>query len=387
VNYQAGLETAHVRGLYSSRAELPKNVRRLVLIDKANGGKADALNAAINAAQGVFVSSMDADSLLIPDALLRVMQPVADDPNKVIAIGAQVGLSNGAIVENGQVVDLRLSKYWIARFQVAEYMRSFTQGRTALSRINSVLILSGVFALMRRDLVVASGGFLTKHVKGRVVNEYVGKDAHTVCEDMEVVVRLHRYLLDRGRHGLVMMLPHPTAWTEAPENYTDLGKQRGRWYRGLWEVLWYHRDMMFRTRYGRIGMFSLPYQLFFEALAPLIETVGYIVVPLTMLSGLISLGHSMAFLTLALAMNTLLSTASVLLSVAGQRDGHTRSHALFPYKRTKDIVLLLFAGAISNFGYRQYLIWWQLKGFRDFLKGRKDWDKFARKGFAPKAAA
>jgi cellulose synthase/poly-beta-1,6-N-acetylglucosamine synthase-like glycosyltransferase len=387
INYQAGLETAAVRGLYSSRADLPKNARRLVLIDKSNGGKADALNAAINAAQGVFVSSMDADSLLEPTALLRAMQPVADDPNRVIAIGAQVGLSNGAIVENGEVVELRLSKYWIARFQVAEYMRSFTQGRTALSAINSVLILSGVFALMRRDLVVAAGGFLTKHVKGRVVNEYVGSGAHTVCEDMEVVVRLHRYLLDRGRTGGVMMLPHPTAWTEAPENYTDLGKQRGRWYRGLWEVLWYHRDMMFRARYGRIGLFSLPYQLMFEALAPLIETIGYIIVPLTVLSGLISIGHSLAFLLLALALNTVLSTASVLLSVAGQKDGDLRTHALFPYRRARDLVLLLVAGAVSNFGYRQYLIWWQLKGFRDFLKGRKDWDKFARKGFAPQKAA
>src|SRR5262249_2527447 len=148
---------------------------------------------------------------LEPSALLRAMQPVADDPNRVVAIGTQVGLSNGAVVKDGEIIELRVPKLWIARFQVAEYMRSFTQGRTALSRLNSVLILSGVFALMRRDLVVACGGFLTKHVRGRVVNEYVGVGAHTVCEDMEVVVRLHRYLLDRGREGVVEMLPHPTA--------------------------------------------------------------------------------------------------------------------------------------------------------------------------------
>ena len=382
VNYHPVLATAPVRGLYEATCPLPPNVMRLVLIDKANGGKADALNAAINAAEGVYVSSMDADSVLEPDALLRAMQTVADDPSRVVGIGTQVGLSNGSIIEKGEVKDLRLPRTWIARFQVAEYMRSFTQGRTALGTINSLLILSGVFALLRRDLVVASGGFLTKHVRGRLIEEYCGAGAHTVCEDMEVVVRLHRYLLDRGREGHVMFLPHPAAWTEAPEVYRDLGKQRGRWYRGLLEVLWYHRAMMFRRRYGRIGMFSLPYQLCFEAAAPVLETAGYIMVPLTVALGMLSIGHAIAFLCLAAALNVLLTTLSVMLSVRGAG----RGHGLFAYRRMRDIVALVFAGFVSNFGYRQYLVWWQLKGLRDFLKGRKDWDKFARKGFANTAA-
>jgi cellulose synthase/poly-beta-1,6-N-acetylglucosamine synthase-like glycosyltransferase len=262
-------------------------------------------------------------------------------------------------------------------------MRSFTQGRTALSTLNSLLILSGVFALIRRDLVVAAGGFLTKHVRGRLVEEYCGAGAHTVCEDMEVIVRLHRYLLDRGREGIVMFLPHPAAWTEAPEVYLDLGKQRGRWYRGLLEVLWYHRAMMFRRRYGRIGMFSLPYQLCFEAAAPVIEAFGYVLVPLTIALGVLSIGHALAFMCLAAALNVLLTTASVLISVRVQQAGGLgEGRALFAYRRLRDVLVLAATGVIGNLGYRQYLVWWQLKGLRDFFKGRKDWDKFARKGFA-----
>ncbi|MCA9679275.1 MAG: glycosyltransferase family 2 protein [Kofleriaceae bacterium] len=382
VNYDPVLATAPVRGLYQATCALPANVKRLVLIDKANGGKADALNAAINAAEGVFVSSMDADSVLEPDALLRAMQVVADDPSHTIAVGTQVGLSNGSVIENGEVKELRLPPTWIARFQVAEYMRSFTQGRTALARLNSILILSGVFALMRRDLVISAGGFLTKHVRGRVVEEYCGAGAHTVCEDMEVVVRLHRYLLDRGRVGVVNFLPHPAAWTEAPEVYRDLGKQRGRWYRGLLEVLWYHRAMMFRPRYRRIGMFSLPYQLIFEAAAPIVEALGYVMVPFTLAFGLLSPLHALTFLVLATALNVFLTTASVVLSVKTQRIGLGKDRALFAYGKARDTLTLLFSGFVANFGYRQYLVWWQLKGLRDFLKGRKDWDKFARKGFA-----
>lgn len=325
---------------------------------------------------------MDADSVLEPTALLRAMNVLADDPNELVAIGTQVGLSNGSHIENGEVVELRLPKKWIARFQVAEYMRSFTQGRTALGEINSLLILSGVFALMRRDLVVAAGGFLTKHIRSRVVAEYCGAGAHTVCEDMEVVVRLHRYLLDRGRPHKVAFLPHPAAWTEAPEVYGDLGKQRGRWYRGLLEVLWYHRKMFFRRRYKQIGWFSLPYQLLFEALAPVIETAGYIIVPITVFAGLLSVEYAIGFMLLATAMNTVLSTASVLISIYAQEMSATRSLTLFAYPRARDSLLLLWSGFVSNFGYRQYLLWYQLKGLRDFLKGRKDWDKFARKGFA-----
>ena len=383
VNYQPLLETSKIVALYEATCDLPENVQRLILIDKENGGKADALNAAINASQGTFVSSMDADSLLEPTALLRAMQVLADNPNETVAVGTQVGLSNGSEVSNGEVVRLLLPKKWIARFQVAEYMRSFTQGRTALGKLNSILILSGVFALMRRDLVVQAGGFLTKMLKSRVVDEYCGRGAHTVCEDMEVIVRLHRYLLDRDKPYHVAFLPHPAAWTEAPEVYLDLGKQRGRWYRGLLEVLWYHRKMFFKRRYKQIGMFSLPYQLFFEAMAPIIETMGYIVVPLTIAVGLLSLEHALAFMILATALNTVLSTASVLLSIVGQKDGSKKTQVLFAYPRARDSLLLLISGFVSNFGYRQYLIYWQLRGLRDFLKGRKDWDKFARKGFAP----
>jgi cellulose synthase/poly-beta-1,6-N-acetylglucosamine synthase-like glycosyltransferase len=383
INYHHELETAPIRGLYQATCKLPPNVTRMLLVDKANGGKADALNAAINASQGVFVSSMDADSLLEPDALLRAMQAVADDPNNVVAIGSQVGLSNGSKVENGQVTELRLPRTWIGRFQIVEYMRSFTHGRTALGQLDSLLILSGVFALMRRDLVVTIGGFLTKHVKRRLVEEYCGPGAHTVCEDMEIVVRLHRYLFDRGRVGRILIDPRPVAWTEAPEVYRDLGKQRSRWYRGLLEVLRYHRAMLFRPRYGRIGMFSLPYQLLFEAAAPAIEALGYILVPLSIALGVFSPRYALGFLLLATTLNIVLSAIPLLLSVRPSQTaaGPRESPRLFSYPRPADTLVLFACAILSNFGYRQYLLYWQLRGLRDFVRGRKEWDKFARKGF------
>lgn len=383
------LATARVRGFYERRGGLPPGVRRLLLIDKDNGGKADALNAAINLAQGDFVTSMDADSLLEPDALLRAVQPVALDPEGIVAIGAQVGLSNGSVVAGGRVEKLLLPRSWIARFQVVEYMRSFVQGRTALSALNSVLILSGVFALMRRDLVLAVGGYLTKHMRSRLGIQYCSEGAHTVCEDMEVVVRLHRYLLDKGLPGRVVSLPFPVAWTEAPENYRDLGKQRARWYRGLLEVLSYHRAMMLRPRFAQVGLFSLPYQLFFEALAPVLESVGYVLLVLTLALGALSPAALVVFLAFATALNLALSSLSVVLAIYSERGSTVRAKgvSLFPYAHLRDVLTLVFAGFLSNFGYRQYLVLWQLRGLWDFLKGKKGWDKFARRGFATAAPA
>lgn len=387
LEYDEQLATAPIRGFYEVRGALGEGLKRLVLIDKDNGGKADALNAAINVARGEYVTSMDADSLLTPDALLLAARRIVEDSEGVVAVGVQVGISNGSLVEGGRVVEMRLPKSWIGRFQIVEYMRSFAQGRVAFATLRSLLVLSGVFALMRRDMVLAIGGFLTKRMRSRIGIEYCGPEAHTVCEDMEIVVRLHRYLLDKRLPGKITILPFPTAWTEAPENYKDIGKQRSRWYRGLWEVLSHHRAMIFNPRFRQVGLFSLPYQLIFEALAPLVECAGYLVLVLTLALHVLSFKALLSFLALATALNLALSTLSVLLCVYSERGARAQAQglSLFRYERTSDVLVLLLAGLLSNVGYRQYLVGWQLKGLRDFLKGKQGWDKFARKGFAPRS--
>lgn len=381
--------TAKIRGMWECRSRLPPSVRRMVLIDKENGGKADALNAAANVAEGTFVTSMDADSLLVPDALLIAVRKVLENPTEIIAVGVQVGLSNGSIVKNGSVEELRLPTSLIGKLQIVEYMRSFGKGRTAFSESNAVLILSGVFALIRRTALFEVGGFLTRHVKSKLCIEYCSEGAHTVCEDMEIVVRLHRWLLDKRIVGRIVCLPFVIAWTEAPENYRDLGKQRARWYRGLWEVIVYHRAILFRPQYRQIGLFAMPYQLLFEALAPPLECLGYLLLVLTAVFGALSPAALFTFLALAMAMNFCLSTLSVLLCTfsASNLRGPHESAAIIAYPRAKDTLVLILVGLVSNVGYRQYLVIWQLRGLYDFLKGNKGWDKFGRKGFAPVGSA
>jgi cellulose synthase/poly-beta-1,6-N-acetylglucosamine synthase-like glycosyltransferase len=383
-----GIASAAVRGTWECREGLPPAVKRMVLIDKENGGKADALNASASVASGEFVTSMDADSLLVPDALLIAVRKVMEAPTETVAVGVQVGLTNGSLIRDGRVEELRLPSSAIGKFQIVEYMRSFAKGRTALSEVNAVLILSGVFALIRRDVLFEVGGFLTRHVRSKICIEYCSEGAHTVCEDMEIVVRLHRYLLDKGRPGRIVCLPFAVTWTEAPENYHDLGKQRARWYRGLWEVLNYHRAIIFRPSFRQIGLFAVPYQIAFEALAPPLECMGYLLLLFTLIFGALSMKALLTFLGLTMAMNFCLSTLSICLCIFSTRA--TRQHvgqtSLMGYGRTTDALRLVLIGLLSNVGYRQYLVYWQVRGLYDFFKGKKGWDKFGRKGFAATAA-
>jgi cellulose synthase/poly-beta-1,6-N-acetylglucosamine synthase-like glycosyltransferase len=382
IDFHPSLPSAYVRGRYEAPVPEFSMARRLVLIDKENGGKADALNAAINAAKGDFVCSMDADSLLVPDALMQLIIPILEDVNSTVAVGGQVVPSNGCEVRNGKLLRTGVPKTWIARFQLVEYIRSFTQGRTALSRYNSVLILSGVCAIFQRDLLMRIGGFLTPRMTNRVGIEYCGEESETVCEDMEVVLRMHRYLIDTGVKGRVIFFPMPIAWTEVPEVYVSLGKQRGRWYRGLWECITYHRAVLFNPRYKQLGLFALPYQFLFEAMAPLLEGIGYMIVPITWAVGILDTYFLFLFLIVAIGFNILISSLSVAVGLwsEGRAQKGYYAASLLPFT-VKDVAWLVWYGILSNFGYRQYIVYYQLKGFKDFLAGKKSWDKFARKGF------
>ncbi len=388
IDYFPKLPTQTVRGLYETKVPEGSLAKRMVLIDKANGGKSDALNAAINAAKGDYVCSMDADSLLVPDALIQLVIPVLENVNETVAVGGQVVPSNGCDVAGGKLLRTGIPDTWIARFQLVEYIRSFTQGRTALSKINSVLILSGVCALFQRDMVLRIGGFLTTRMTNKMGIEYCGAHQETVCEDMEVVVRMHRYMLDTGIKGRVVFLPAAIAWTEVPEEYISLGKQRGRWYRGLWENVFLHGSIMFRPKYKQIGLFSMPYQVVYEALGPLLEGFGYILLPVSWLVGILDGYFFVLFMCTSLFFSVMISTLSVLLGVWSEgrmSRGSSVAESLLPFT-PKEVGLMIWYGFLSNFGYRQWIVWYQLKGFKDFLAGKKSWDKFARKGFQKAAS-
>jgi cellulose synthase/poly-beta-1,6-N-acetylglucosamine synthase-like glycosyltransferase len=378
------LGTEALQGIY----EIPKqkllekqNITRVVMIDKKNGGKADSLNAGINIAAHNYVCSMDADSMMDRNALLIGMRPFLDDPT-VKAVGGQVSIANGCEIKGGEVIKVGLPKKAVELFQIVEYARSFNIGRTGLAAMNSLVVLSGVFSIFKKDLILKIGGYLTHNMKTEVGLRYCGAQ-DTVCEDMEIVVRLYRYMSENKINGRVEYLPFPLAWTEAPDEYISLGKQRNRWFRGLFESLWFHKKMLFNPFLGKAGLFAMPYQFIFEFLGPMIELFGYASLPVFFALGYVHKTYFILFLLLAVVYGMFLSVGTLLIGVwlAKKYKTEHENYNIFFSKGLKSILLLIFFALLSNLGYRQYLLFWQAKGFIDVLKGKKSWEKFEHKGF------
>ncbi|HEX9129069.1 MAG TPA: glycosyltransferase family 2 protein, partial [Gemmatimonadaceae bacterium] len=231
--YEQRIKTKLVRSLYRS-ATYPS----LVVVDKDNGGKADALNVGLSFARGELVCAMDADTLIEADGLQRMIRPFLYETD-VVATGGTIRVVNGSEVKHGRVVRTSVPTRLLPGVQVVEYLRAFLFGRLGWNRLGGNIIISGAFGLFQRDAVVNAGGYLHD----------------TVGEDMELVLRLKRLSYERGGPGKIAFVPDPVAWTEVPESAKVLGRQRDRWHRGLADVLWRHRRMLFNPRYGVTGLF------------------------------------------------------------------------------------------------------------------------------------
>jgi cellulose synthase/poly-beta-1,6-N-acetylglucosamine synthase-like glycosyltransferase len=344
------LATRPLRAVYRSRTRT-----RLLVIDKENGGKADSLNAAINASRFPLVIAVDADTLIEPDALLRLTRPFLLG-GRIAAVGGTVRVANGCTIADGRVTDARVPRRFLPGIQVVEYLRAFLFGRLGWNRLGGSLVISGAFGLFRKDYLHAIGGY------------HVG----SVVEDLDLVVRLHRYLRQQKIRYQIPFIPDPVAWTEVPESGRILSRQRERWHRGLVSAMWLYKGMLFNPRYGRVGLIAMPFFTFGEMLAPLVELLGYIVTVLGIAYGAIDTHFALLFVLVAWGYGMLLSLWAVVLDEVSFRR----------YGRLGDLLLLLLYATLETFGYRQRTVWWRLKAFVSAWRRSQVWGEMVRKGFA-----
>jgi len=344
-----GIATAPIRGVY--RSAIHPN---LVVIDKVNGGRADGLNAAVNAATSPLICCVDADSILEPDGLVAAVRPFVERP-ATVGSGGIIRVANGCRVDRGHVVEVALPRNRLAMFQTVEYFRAFLAARTGWSAINGLLIISGAFGVFRRRAVVEVGGFA----------------ADSIGEDFELCVRLHRKARDEGREYRLEFVPDPVCWTEAPTQLRQLGGQRNRWHRGLVDTLWRHRRMIGNPRYGTVGMLSLPFFVAFEFLGPFIELLGYVTVVVALALGVVNVPFALVFFAIAVLSGVLLSLAALLLEDLAFRR----------FERWDDLLRLVAYAVAENFGYRQLMTGYRVQGFFAYLRGNKGWGEIRRVGF------
>jgi cellulose synthase/poly-beta-1,6-N-acetylglucosamine synthase-like glycosyltransferase len=346
--YRRVIATKEIRGLY--RSSLHPN---LVVVDKQQGGKADALNAALNVTSAELVCAIDADTLIDPDALQLLVRPFIDRED-VLAAGATVRVANGSEVRGGRVRRVRAPRRPLAGFQAIEYLRAFLFGRVGWNRLGGNLVISGAFGLFRREALFDAGGY------GMVI-----------AEDMDLVVRLRRRSYERNTPHRVEFIPDPVAWTEVPENVRTLGRQRDRWHRGLTENLRANLGLILNPRYRALGMVVYPYFAFVEWLGPLVEAAGLFGIAAGLAVGAVNVPFAVLFFALSYGLGTLLTLLTMCLEEITFRR----------YGGMSDRLVLLGWALLENLGYRQLTLVFRLRGLIGYIRGRTEWGIMERRGF------
>ena len=329
---------------------------QLLVLDKENGGsKADAMNAGINFSRCPLFCIVDADSLLEAQALLRSVRPFMENPKETVAVGGTIRVVNDSEVKAGRVTAVHLPKRFLPLVQTMEYIRAYLMARMALSRIGVLTIISGAFGIFRRNIAVEVGGF----------------SHNTVGEDLEFILKIHRLLRDRKQKYIMRYVPEPVCWTEVPETLSILSNQRKRWQRGSLESFFKHCSMLLNPKYGRIGVLGFTHILIVDIIGPVVEILGYVLIPLFYFAGLFHLDFLLAYAALSVVFGITISVASLILEEV----------ELKRVPRARDLFILAGVAIIENFGYRQLNNFWRVMGWWEFLRRRQGWGEMKRKGF------
>lgn len=349
------ISTKTVRGVY--KAKNPA-YNKLLVVDKENGGKADALNVGINVSSNKLIACIDVDCILEPDSLLKLVKPFMEEEKKVIATGGVIRVANSCEVQEGRLVNVRVPDKFIARVQVLEYFRAFLMVRMAWSYIDGLLLISGAFGMFDKETVVRAGGY----------------NCNTVGEDMELLVRMKRLMYEKNIPCKVAFIPDPLCWTEVPQTLNILKRQRNRWARGTIETVQLHRNMIFNRRYGILGLLSLPYWILLEWLAPLIEFAGLLFFFIFAFLGYINWLESLSVFLLGYAFAFMYSVFAILFEERSYQQ----------YKKPKYMLILVTTAFLEPLLYHPLIVWSAITGNYDLLKGKKTWGKMARTGFSKK---
>jgi cellulose synthase/poly-beta-1,6-N-acetylglucosamine synthase-like glycosyltransferase len=348
--FRRSIDTAKVRGIYVSR-----EFKNIVVIDKENGGKADALNAGINVSRYPYFCAVDADTILGEDALAKLILPFVNDPDRTIAVGGIVRPANGAQISMGRLLAERLTTNILVIIQSLEYARAFFLGRLGLASINSLLIISGAFGIFKKEDVLRVNGYKKK----------------SMGEDMMLVVKLHKLMRREKKKYRVTFVTDTVCWTEIPSTFRVLARQRVRWQMGLMESIFENGDMIMNPRYGVIGLFSMPFYILTEIVPPFFEPIGYAVLAVGIGTGVFSLYTLLRFFVITWGYSLLHTIYALVME----------SYGIGQKVRVHHFILKLFASILESLFYRQLNIWCKLKAFFQFFTHKREWGAMEHKGF------
>tara|TARA_R110000868_G_scaffold401085_1_gene676387 strand:+ start:2781 stop:4190 length:1410 start_codon:yes stop_codon:yes gene_type:complete len=329
---------------------------KLIVVDKENGGKADALNTGLNISPNKYVACIDVDCLLLEESLQKMIKPFLESTDeKVIAAGGVIRIANSCMIKDGKLLDVNLPKNLIVRGQILEYLRAFLLGRMAWSKLNGLLVISGAFGLFDKKIAIEVGGYDTK----------------TVGEDMEIIVRMRRHMEEQKIKYKVAYIPDPLCWTEAPDNYKIFISQRNRWTRGTIETLKKHRKIGFNRKYNALGTISYPYWLIYERLAPVIEVCGLFYFLFLLINHTVKWDYAIAFIVLSYLFTVLFSIITII----------SEELTYHQYKKKGIGLQLISTAFLEPFTNHPFILYAAIKGNFDYYFNKKiKWGEMTRKG-------
>lgn len=357
--YDIKLSAKPVRGVYKSKDEA---YAKLIVVDKENGkAKADATNVGINVSNFPYFLCTDVDCILHEQTLGMLIRPMLEEENqRVIATGATLRMANSCEVDEGVLISIKAPRPLLARFQELEYIRSFVMGKMGWSYINAVPNVSGGLGMFDKEIAVKAGGY----------------DPASFGEDMELRMRMSRYVYDNKIKASVRYIPTTLCWTEGPTSVKIFMRQRTRWARGLLQLMLAHKKMLFNPAYGRVGLVVFPYNFFFELLAPVVEFLGIIYYLFLIYFGLVNWPYAIILLIFVYTYSVMISSLSVLW------DQLTFQY----YKTWKDVIRVIAMVFIEMLIYHPLIVVFSLRGYWFQLTNRKhSWGNMQRAGFKKKS--
>jgi cellulose synthase/poly-beta-1,6-N-acetylglucosamine synthase-like glycosyltransferase len=333
----------------------------LTVVAAQHRGKPHALNTGINVSRSPYFCTVDADSILEHDALLRLMAGVLESPVNTVVSGGVVRISNGCRIDNGRITEIGLPKTWVERCQAVEYIRTFMFGRAGWNALGATFVAAGAFCLFHTESVVLAAGF----------------SADTVTEDIDMVATLRKVMKERGWPYRIAFTSDPVCWTEAPRTVGMLARQRRRWQLGLVQTVNKHAGMFLNPRYGAVGMIGMPFHAVMEGIGSVVEALGTLMIPLAYALGLLPLSTFLLFLVLAVGYGTMLSLGSVMLE----------EMTLRRYPKISQVMVLMMYAVIENLGYRQMITLFRAQGVLRYLLGQRKWEVVEHTGVRGELAA
>lgn len=329
-----------VRPLRSYRSASHPN---LVVIQKEHSGKADSLNVGIDHCNTELICCIDADSIITPDSLRKMVVKFIDEPD-LVALGGAISPSNEIIVRDGKVMRRKSNQPVFVAIQIIEYLRSFTSWRTGWSYLDGLLIIGGALTVFKREALITVGGYRK----------------NAACEDLEIILSIHQHYLTRQIPYHVWTIPDVICWTRVPTDARHLKMQRVRWMYGALQSLKQHRALAFNQQNPMIGWMAFPHLIFIESFAPIFELLGLICFISAMLFGLLSIPAFLIYGLLVFSITGFYSWFALAMNDA----------FINTFPNLKQVLRLGLIGLLEPLGYRQRESYWRMSAWWQWVRDK-----------------